>query len=188
MAAASALPGGDPGDSSLWLPSSEELVPPKGIINSAQLERELVHMFSNAIMYNPDPFRGPGPAFMPSEDDEGDDEGGTNENALGYKVDENGVVKDTYAMFRETEKLLSELRAAEIQRGGRPAPALGGMATGTSTRNASVAAGHAETPVGRDNVVSTVGEDVDEPANTEPENVGNTAKKRRTTRGKGGTE
>ncbi|KAK8248325.1 Bromodomain-containing protein [Phyllosticta capitalensis] len=34
------------------LPISEDLVPPKGIVNSAQLERELMRMFANAVMFN----------------------------------------------------------------------------------------------------------------------------------------
>lgn len=35
------------------LPVSEDLVPPKGIVNSAQLEREIMRMFANAVMFNP---------------------------------------------------------------------------------------------------------------------------------------
>ncbi|TWU74087.1 hypothetical protein ED733_004461 [Metarhizium rileyi] len=121
--AASSLPGGDPGTASVWLPLSEDLVPPKGIINSAQLERELVHMFCNAIMYNPDPDRGPGAAFLKrSQDDE--------EEVVGYHLDENGVVKNTRSMFVEVEKLLGDLRSAEKDRGAPPPSA---------TRPASVA-------------------------------------------------
>ncbi|KAK7704060.1 hypothetical protein SLS57_010649 [Botryosphaeria dothidea] len=36
----------------ITLPISEELVPPKGIVNSAQLEKELMRMFANAVMFN----------------------------------------------------------------------------------------------------------------------------------------
>jgi hypothetical protein len=39
--------------SAIILPWSEDLVPPKGIVNSAQLERELYRMFANAVMFNP---------------------------------------------------------------------------------------------------------------------------------------
>ncbi len=138
--AAAALPdGGDPGTSSVWLPRTEELVPPKSIINSSQLDRELAHMFSNAIMYNPDPHHGPGPAFVTDveEDGDGDEEGEGGQHlldsVLGYKVDEFGVVNDARAMFVEVEKLLSELRSAEVRRNVPPGPA-----TGTSTRQASV--------------------------------------------------
>ena len=121
--AAQSLPGGDPGTAHVWLPLSEELVPPKGIINSAQLERELVHMFCNAIMYNPDPDRGPGPGFMKRSQDE-------EEEVVGYRLDENGIVKNTRSMFVEVEKLLGDLRSAEKERSAPPPSA---------TRPASVA-------------------------------------------------
>lgn len=145
VAAAQALPGGDPGTSVVWLPISEELVPPKGIINSAQLERELLHMFTNAIMYNPDPNRGPGPAFKRGPRGEsgsggadagGDDGGhrhhyhhhhdgagvGADGDALGYEVDENGVVKATRNMYLEAKKVMADLRSAEKGRVGDVGP------------------------------------------------------------------
>ncbi|RAL65343.1 hypothetical protein DID88_000911 [Monilinia fructigena] len=53
----------DQGQSSAWLPISEDLIPPKGIINYAQFEKELMRMFANAIMFNADPDRGFGKAF-----------------------------------------------------------------------------------------------------------------------------
>ncbi|KAG5973641.1 hypothetical protein E4U58_004685 [Claviceps cyperi] len=115
LQAANALPGGDPGTASVWLPMSEDLVPPRGIINSAQLERELVHMFCNAIMYNPDPDRGPGPSFLKRNQDEGEEE-----EIVGYHLDEFGVVKNTRSMFVEVEKLLGDLRSAEKERGVAP--------------------------------------------------------------------
>ncbi|KAI9158335.1 Mitogen-activated protein kinase-binding protein 1 [Paramyrothecium foliicola] len=111
--AANSLPGGDPGTASVWLPWSEDLVPPRGIVNSAQLERELVHMFCNAIMYNPDPDRGPGSAFLKRSQDE-------EEEVVGYHLDENGVVKNTQSMFLEVEKLLGDLRSAEKERSAPP--------------------------------------------------------------------
>ncbi|KAF4343690.1 tpa inducible [Fusarium beomiforme] len=115
--AAANLPGGDPGTAHVWLPLSDELVPPKGIINSAQLERELVHMFCNAIMYNADPDRGPGPAFMKRSQEE-------EEEVVGYRLDENGVVKNTRSMFVEVEKLLGDLRSAEKERSAPPPSAV----------------------------------------------------------------
>ncbi|KJR86814.1 uncharacterized protein SPSK_02199 [Sporothrix schenckii 1099-18] len=113
--------------SSVWLPIHADLVPPRGIINSSQLESELVHMFANAVMYNPDSHRGPGPAFLVGDtaDDDDDDlvnsTGGTGGDNARYKVDEDGVVNDTRDMYVEVEKLLSEMRSAERQR-GMPAP------------------------------------------------------------------
>lgn len=130
--AASNLPGGDPGGPSVWLPVSEDLTPPQSIINSAQLERELVHMFCNAIMYNPDPDRGPGQAFMNRLRDE-------EEEVVGYRVDEDGVVRNTRGMFVEVEKLLSDLRSAEKDREPLP-PAAAGTATAVATTETSAAA------------------------------------------------
>lgn len=139
VAAANTLTGGDPGTASVWLPISEDLMPPKGIINSAQLERELVHMFCNAIMYNPDPYRGPGTKFIRrSQEDE--DEG------PGYEFDENGVVRNTQSMFLEVEKLLGDLRSAEKDRGvpSQSTPRPGSVATMTAEEEDELADGDAE--------------------------------------------
>ncbi|KAJ6788610.1 hypothetical protein PWT90_05506 [Aphanocladium album] len=130
--AASSLPGGDPGGPSVWLPISDDLTPPSSIINSAQLERELVHMFCNAIMYNPDPDRGPGRTFMKRLRDEANE-------VLGYRVDEDGVVRNTRGMFVEVEKLLSDLRSAEKDR-EPPPPAAAGTTTVAATTETSAAA------------------------------------------------
>lgn len=106
-AAAAAAAADDNGQSSMLLSISEDLVPPKGIINSAQLEKELMRIFANAIMFNADPDRGFGRAFdnsVPEEETAG---------AENYEVDENGVVRETRAMFADVEKIVSNLRAAE---------------------------------------------------------------------------
>ncbi|KAF2745788.1 hypothetical protein M011DRAFT_469052 [Sporormia fimetaria CBS 119925] len=59
-AAASATDNGTPSGSSpgngggiIELPLSEDVIPPKAIVNSAQLENELMRMFCNAVMFNP---------------------------------------------------------------------------------------------------------------------------------------
>lgn len=49
--AGGASPGGV--GTAVTLERTEDLVPPKGIVNSAQLERELMRMFANAVMFNP---------------------------------------------------------------------------------------------------------------------------------------
>lgn len=132
-AAAAALPEGDPGTNNVWLPISEDLVPPRAIINSAHLERELVHMFANAIMYNLDPNRGPGPAFIKGSrvGGRGANEthnpghghaGGDGANMIGYQVDQDSVVKDTQSMFAEVDKLLIELRSTEAPPEAPPLP------------------------------------------------------------------
>lgn len=49
--AGTSSPGGSGG--AVELPRTPEYVPPKAIVNSAQLERELMRMFVNAVMFNP---------------------------------------------------------------------------------------------------------------------------------------
>jgi hypothetical protein len=97
----------NPSAASIWLPISEDIIPPKGIINYAQLEKELMRMFANAIMFNPDPSRGFGRKWQAAT------KGGAAEDVLGYEIDEDSVVKDTKAMFAEVEKTISSLRGAE---------------------------------------------------------------------------
>lgn len=46
-----ASPGG--GGGVVELPLSEDVIPPKAIVNSAQLENEIMRMFANAVMFNP---------------------------------------------------------------------------------------------------------------------------------------
>ena len=43
------------GSGGIWMPSNPDIVPPIGIVNSAQLEKELMRMFANAVMFNSDP-------------------------------------------------------------------------------------------------------------------------------------
>ncbi|KAI0518263.1 hypothetical protein F5B22DRAFT_600564 [Xylaria bambusicola] len=117
----------DPNSPAVWLPISIELVPPRGIINIAQLERELIHMFANAIMYNPDPQRGLGPSFLRSYQSNSEEE-----DLRGYEFDENGVVKETRNMFAEVEKLLGDLRNEVVPRA---------QAIGTGSRSVSAAVG-----------------------------------------------
>ncbi|ESZ92084.1 hypothetical protein SBOR_7541 [Sclerotinia borealis F-4128] len=104
VAAAQVTPD-DQGQSSAWLPISEDLIPPKGIINYAQFEKELMRMFANAIMFNPDPDRGFGRTFENKRKES--EKGGV------YEIDENSLVKDTRAMFMDVEKDIGALRSAE---------------------------------------------------------------------------
>lgn len=55
-AAATDTPAGSPGGAGggvVELPNTAEHVPPKSIVNAAQLEKELMRMFVNAVMFNP---------------------------------------------------------------------------------------------------------------------------------------
>lgn len=196
--AAAALPDGDPGTSSVWLPISEELVPPRAIINSVQLERELVHMFANAIMYNLDPNRGPGPAFQKGS---GVGEKGANEAhgrvqshdvgdaayMIGYKVDENSVVNETNSMFKTVSHLLMELRMSEAEPGNPPAtlppgavPTSERLARGSIAESVKEQA-PAETPA--PGVGGSFGEDEAEESHADREHEGAGGKRRRPGRG-----
>ncbi|KAF4622751.1 hypothetical protein G7Y89_g14275 [Cudoniella acicularis] len=105
-AASAAAPPDLGPQTNVMLPISEDLIPPKGIINNAQLEKELMRMFANAIMFNADPNRGFGRRLN------GGGKGKVGD-IVGYEIDEDGVVKDTRAMFADVEKVITNLRSAE---------------------------------------------------------------------------
>ncbi|KAI9737264.1 MAG: hypothetical protein M1818_005797 [Claussenomyces sp. TS43310] len=113
----------DHGQTNMMLPISEDLVPPRGIVNNAQLEKELMRIFANAVMFNPDPNRGFGTAFeveAPVAEESaaaaggGGGAGGSSMDK--YDFDEDGVVKDTRAMFADVEEIVGEMRSAERRR------------------------------------------------------------------------
>lgn len=99
----------------LWVPQTEDVVPPKGIVNSAQLETEMLRVFANAVMFNPDlaENRSLGPAFharartleehVSGENDEDGTEAGKSEIGVAKPVD-GAVVKDTREMCTDMEE------------------------------------------------------------------------------------
>ncbi|KAB8074506.1 Bromodomain-containing protein [Aspergillus leporis] len=91
----------------LMLQKTEEVIPPKGIVNSAQLEKELIRMFANAVMFNPVPQRGFGPAFPMMSD------GNSRESTQVPELDEGGIINDTIEMFEDVEQAVTRWRAAE---------------------------------------------------------------------------
>ena len=116
------------GEMNVWVPVSPDVVPPKGIVNSAQLEKELMRMFANAVMFNPDvpSQRGLGPAFRTrsrmNQDKDGDDDGDEAEESDEEQEEEEGVVKgkedvsvvkDTREMFEAVRKSVAEWSGAE---------------------------------------------------------------------------
>ncbi|KAJ5113113.1 hypothetical protein N7456_001647 [Penicillium angulare] len=94
-------------NNALMLPKSEELLPPKGIVNSAQLEKEFVRMFANAIMFNPVPERDFGPHFPMISDR------GSRESTQSADGDEGGIIQDSREMFEDVEQAVNRWRAAE---------------------------------------------------------------------------
>lgn len=91
----------------LMLQKSEDILPPKGIVNSAQLEKEFIRMFANAIMFNPIPERGFGPGFPMISDR------GSRESTQLSDGDEGGIIKDSQDMFKDVEQEVTRWRAAE---------------------------------------------------------------------------
>lgn len=115
--------------STVWIPATVDVVPPKGIVNSAQLEKELMRMFANAVMFNPDPKRGFGPTFrersghdnhhlqfgetrLAGQNDKSREE--EEHPAMGAEdEEEGGVVKDAREMYAAVERSVTNWRAAE---------------------------------------------------------------------------
>ena len=115
------------GSSNVWIPESPDVVPPKGIVNSAQLEKELMRMFANAIMFNPDlpTKRSFGPAFRTRQRTAElgatfDEDREETEEVIKGKQDVS-VVKDTREMFETVERSVSDWRNAEktAEEGGK---------------------------------------------------------------------
>ncbi|MCJ1317647.1 hypothetical protein MMC15_002972 [Xylographa vitiligo] len=106
--------GGTKGSASIWVEKNADIIPPRGIVNSTQLEKEVWRIFANAVMFNPDPKHGLGPAFrtrsrlVAAGKGDGDDDGIVIE-----EEDGGGVVRDTREMFETVEKSVSNWRAAE---------------------------------------------------------------------------
>ena len=111
----------------LWVERGPEVVPPRGIVNSAQLEKEIARVYANAVMFNPDPYRGLGPLLprnratsQEADEDEDDIEGH-------YEVDDGGAfVRDAREMFEEIETSVGRWRAAERVDHGTQAGLRGG--------------------------------------------------------------
>lgn len=119
--------GEDATSSNVWIPEMPDVVPPAGIVNSTQLEKELTRIFANAIMFNPEvpSKRGVGPAFRTRQrtlsrrtlDDE--DEAPSEEEVINGKQDVS-VVKDTREIFEAVEEKVAGWRSAEraVEEGG----------------------------------------------------------------------
>lgn len=107
--AESPAPAGTPSKQNVFmLPKSEDIMPPKGIVNSAQLEKEFVRMFANAIMFNPVPERGFGPAFPLTNE-----RGSRESTQSGEGDEEGGIIQDSREMFEDVELAVTRWRAAE---------------------------------------------------------------------------
>lgn len=109
----SPMPSGTPSKNTAWLAKTPELIPPKAIVNSSQLEKELIRMFANAIMFNPAPDaeRGFGPSFRMIR--HGQSATTTRSSSHPWDLDEGGISRDTREMCDDVEKAVTKWRAAE---------------------------------------------------------------------------
>ncbi|KAI1613380.1 hypothetical protein EDD37DRAFT_347855 [Exophiala viscosa] len=143
---------------------TEDLVPPKGIVNSAQLEMELVRMFANAVMFNPLPTseRGFGRSLRlrkrGGDVDSNADADDASSSEEGSPVDEGGIISDAREMFDDVMAAVRKWREVEIERlGGDDAAAAPG--TTSKATHPSTAQGSASASVRHSSVSSAVNED-----------------------------
>ena len=125
------------GENNVTVPPNPDVTPPKGIVNSAQLEKELMRMFANAVMFNPDPKRSFGPSFTKGEarhvprrleDREAvEQDVELEEEEETQREEEGGVVSDTREMYEAVEVSVENWRAAEDWVGVSGTPARGGV-------------------------------------------------------------
>lgn len=92
---------------SILLKKTPDLMPPKAIVHSSQLEKELIRMFANAVMFNPTPEQTFGPAFPMTGNKLSRDE------SQPLELEEGGILLDTLEMYEDVERAVSSWRAAE---------------------------------------------------------------------------
>lgn len=161
--------GEDSTSSSVWVPETPDVVPPKGIVNSAQLEKELMRMFANAIMYNPDlpSHRGVGPAFRTrartargDDADADEDEEDEDEEVAEKGKEDVSVVKDAREMFSAVAPAISRWRSAE-------SAAEGGAGTGR-LRGGDGGDENEEDEIAEEDVIGSIEEEVEQEPTPEP--------------------
>ena len=100
------LPASTTKVTNLWVDLTAEVTPPRGIVNSAQLEKELCRMLANAVMYNPDPSRGFGPYF-PMTNSRKTEEDEATEMQDRHDLDDGRLVNDAREMFVSMEQAVA---------------------------------------------------------------------------------
>lgn len=118
------------GNGSYMVPASEDLIPPKGIVNSSQLEMELIRMFANAVMFNPLPSserglgrslrlrKNGGDVVLKREESTDTDTGSSSEDSDDSLNAEDGIISDAREMFEDILGRVSRWRELEAERMG----------------------------------------------------------------------
>ena len=108
---------------------TEELMPPKAIVNSAQLEMELVRVSANAIMFNPLPssergfgrslrLRRKGGDVAPQHEEDHDQREESSESDDSTSPEIGGIISDTREMFEDVMPMVRKWREGEAERLG----------------------------------------------------------------------
>ncbi|KEF55231.1 uncharacterized protein A1O9_08885 [Exophiala aquamarina CBS 119918] len=157
--------------------TSEDLVPPKGIVNSSQLKMELTRMFANAVMFNPlsSSERGfgrslrlrknGGDVILKLEDSVETDSESSSEDSDESPNTEGGIIADAREMFEDMLGRVSKWRELEAERigndessatkGAHPSLATHGSAS-ASARHSSVSSAVNEDEAGGEAVSTPV--------------------------------
>lgn len=91
------VPTGSGGEgSSVWVPKTPDVMPPKGIVNGGQLEKEICRVFADAVMFNRE-------VSAVGK--------GRGTKKVGEEV--RGVVGDAREMFEDVERMVRDWREAE---------------------------------------------------------------------------
>lgn len=121
---------GSIGNGSYMVQTSEDLVPPKGIVNSSQLEMELIRMFANAVMFNPLPSaergfgrslrlrKNGGDVILKREESIDTDTESSGEDSDESPNSEGGIIADAREMFEDMLGRVSRWRELEAERMG----------------------------------------------------------------------
>ena len=99
---------------------TEDLVPPKGIVNSSQLEKELMRVFANAIMFNPLPSdeRGFGPSLKLIRRAPDHDRGSPGAASDSSQSDDGNIIHDAREFFDFVVNSVNNYRDLEDERLG----------------------------------------------------------------------
>ena len=113
---------GSVGNGIYLIKKTADVIPPKGIVNSAQLETELTRIFANAIMFNPLPTseRGFGRNLRTRRNggdvDPADDTEAESSSESDSSVDDGGIVSDARETFNDIVKHVEKWREVELER------------------------------------------------------------------------
>ena len=116
----------------IWVREDRALMPPKGIVNASQLEKELMRIFANAIMFNSDVAenRGLGPAFrtrakqwqgsgLAEQSPDGQGSGVEAKFEIGVALPTEGdIVKETREVATDAQESFAKWKAVESERDG----------------------------------------------------------------------